>query len=131
MACLKQFYSTHRKPAALLLGLFLAWGCGIGCAHTQSPPAPTSPIKPPIVSNPIITPDISLNGRVTLVNTVFRYVNLNFPTGEMPRLQQTLFLYRGGLKVAEIKVTGPQYQNSIAADLITGEAQIGDIVRAQ
>ena len=49
----------------------------------------------------------------------------------MPKLQQTLFLYRAGLKVAELKVTGPQEEANIVADLVSGEAQVGDTVRDQ
>ena len=56
---------------------------------------------------------------------------LSFPVGQMPRLDQTLFLYRNGLKVAEVKVTGPQRDNNIVADLVTGDAQVGDEVRDQ
>jgi len=39
-----------------------------------------------------------------------------------------LFLYRGGLKTAEVRVTGPQHENNIVADLISGDAQVGDTV---
>jgi len=131
MVRLKQFYPTHLKPAPLLLGLLLAGGCWTGCGHTSSPHAPVTPVKSSIVSSPIVTPDTSLTARVTFVNLVGRYVVLNFPTGEMPHLQQTLFLYRAGLKVAEIKVTGPQKENDIVADLVAGEARSGDIVRSQ
>jgi hypothetical protein len=49
----------------------------------------------------------------------------------MPKLQQTLFLYRAGLKTAEVKVTGPQSESNIVADLVSGEAQAGDTVRDQ
>jgi hypothetical protein len=42
-----------------------------------------------------------------------------------------LFLYRGGLKVGEVKITGPQRDNNIVADLVTGDAQAGDEVRDQ
>jgi hypothetical protein len=35
------------------------------------------------------------------------------------------------LKVAEIKVTGPQRDNNTVADLVSGDAQVGDEVRDQ
>ena len=60
-----------------------------------------------------------------------RFVVLNFPVGQMPKMDQTLFLYRAGLKVAEVKVTGPQSDNNTVADLVTGDAQTGDEVRDQ
>jgi len=56
---------------------------------------------------------------------------LNFPEGRVPKLEQHLFLYRGGLKTAEVKVVGPQQETSIVADIISGEAQPGDTVRDQ
>ena len=43
----------------------------------------------------------------------------------MPNMDQTLFLYRNGLKVGEVKITGPQRDNDIVADLVTGTAQVG------
>lgn len=76
----------------------------------------------------IVTPDYSLAARVISVNTVGRFVVLSFPAGGMPRLEQTLFLYRNGLKVAELRVTGPQQENNIVADIASGDAQVGDSV---
>jgi hypothetical protein len=49
----------------------------------------------------------------------------------MPQTGQTLSVYRAGLKVAEVKITGPQRDNDIVADLTTGEAEAGDDVRQQ
>ena len=56
---------------------------------------------------------------------------LSFPVGQMPAMGQRLFLYRGGLKVAEVKITGPQNDNNIVADVVDGDAQAGDEVRDQ
>jgi hypothetical protein len=56
-------------------------------------------------------------------------VVLNFPSREMPQIDQRLFLYRAGLKVAEIKVSGPQEEDNIVADLVNGDAQPGDEAR--
>ena len=56
---------------------------------------------------------------------------LGFPVGQMPKLEQGLFLYRDGMKVGEVKITGPQRENNIVADLVNGEAQVGDEVRDQ
>ena len=65
------------------------------------------------------------------VNAVGRFVVLGFPTGQLPKVEQALFLYRGGMKVAELRVTGPQSDNNTVADLVSGEAQVGDTVRDQ
>ncbi len=64
-------------------------------------------------------------------NDAGRFVVLNFPTGQMPKMDQHLFLYRAGLKVAEVNVTGPQSDDNTVADLVSGEAQTGDEVRDQ
>ena len=49
----------------------------------------------------------------------------------MPQIGQTLSVYRAGLKVGEVKITGPQRDNDIVADLTTGDAGAGDDVREQ
>jgi hypothetical protein len=117
----------------LVAGIFAA-----GCTHQQSMFAPVpgpanaqvgSPA--PNLSQTIVTPDNSLAGKVVAYNSIGRFVVLSFPVGQMAKMNQTLFLYRAGLKVAEIKITGPQRDNNIVADLVSGEAQVGDEVRDQ
>ena len=100
-----------------------------GCAWTHSKTAAGKPAA--AVPAPIVTPDFSLAAKVVSVNTVGRFVVLSFPVSQMPNVKQTLFLYRGGLKVAEVRVTGPQQDSNIIADLTYGEAQVGDTVRDQ
>ena len=106
----------------LLAGLILT-----GCAHHPAVPS-TQAARP---APAIVTPDNSLTARVVAYNSVGRFVVLSFPVGRMPAMSQTLFLYRNGLKVAEIKITGPQQDNNTVADLVTGDAQVGDEVRDQ
>ena len=79
----------------------------------------------------IITPENALVGKVALVNTTARFVVLNFPLGKMAAAEQRLNLYRSGLKVGEVKVTGPARGANIVADLVAGEAEIGDEARSQ
>jgi hypothetical protein len=109
----------------LLLVALLANGCGL--FHHQAEAAKASPATAPA----IVTPDKSLTARVVSFNAAGRFVVLGFPVGQMPKLEQSLFLYRNGMKVGEVKVTGPQRDNNIVADLVTGEAQVGDEVRDQ
>ena len=98
-------------------------GCSLFGKHGSKPqPAAASP-------QPIVTPDASLEAKVISVNTVGRFVILSFPASQMPKPDQSLFLYRGGLKVAQVKITGPQQDNNIVADLVSGAAQVGDTVR--
>jgi hypothetical protein len=79
----------------------------------------------------IVTPENALVGKVALVNAVGRFVVLNFPLGKMAAVEQRLNLYRRGLKVGEVKVTGPQREDNIVADLVAGEAEVGDEARSQ
>src|SRR5882724_501847 len=105
----------------------------------QSPkqqPAPKPQPKPeaqpqpkPTQSQSIVTPDTSLAGKVVKYNSVGRFVVLSFSASQMPKTDQTLFVYRGGLKTGEVKISGEQRDNYIVADLINGEAQPGDDVR--
>ena len=78
---------------------------------------------------PIVKPSDVLNGKVVSFNTVGRFAVLNFPMTRMPGIDQTLFLYRDGLKVGQVKITGPQKDDNIVADLTNGEAKAGDEVR--
>jgi hypothetical protein len=79
----------------------------------------------------IVTPENALVGKVALVNSAARFVVLNFPLGKMAAVDQRLSLYRRGLKVGEVKVTGPVREDNIVADLVAGEAEIGDEARSQ
>ena len=116
--------------------LLLAVAVGLsGCAWTKrqltwhhksasSNPAPST-------SQTIVTPDESISAKVLTVNAVGRFVVLNFPEGRLPRLDQHMFLYRAGLRTAEVRVVGPQQETSIVADILSGDAQAGDTVRDQ
>ena len=111
----------------LLFAGMLATGCSLFHKSAKAPaPAPVAH-----TSQTVVRPDSSLSARVASYNAVGRFVVLSFPVGQMPNVGQTLFLYRSGLKVAELKVTGPQRDNNIVADLVSGDAQAGDEVRDQ
>jgi len=121
-----------RLLSCLLLTGFVVSGCVL---HHSAPPPKPAPT--PTVSNttlaptPIVTPDTSLAAKVVRYNSVGRFVVLSFPVGQMPQAGQTFFLYRAGMKVGEVKITGPQRDNDTVADLTTGDAQEGDDVREQ
>jgi hypothetical protein len=111
--------------------LVIAGMLAAGCLHHR-PARPASSATPAAVApQPIVTPDNSLTARVVSYNASGRFVVLSFPVGQMPKLEQSLFLYRDGMKVGEVKITGPQRENNIVADLVTGEAEVGDEVRDQ
>jgi hypothetical protein len=105
-----------------------------GCAsHHAAPQKPSPPPTASISTNPepIVTPDSSLSAKVVRYNSVGRFVVLSFPVGQVPQMGQTLFIYRAGMKVGEVKITGPQRDNDVVADLTTGDAEAGDDVRDQ
>jgi hypothetical protein len=106
----------------LIVGLLIS-----GCASHKR----TAAIPVPPAPSVIVTPDASLAAKVISYNDVGRFVVLSFPVGQMPQMGQSLFLYRSGLKTGEVKITGPQRDNNIVADVISGDAQVGDEVRDQ
>jgi hypothetical protein len=120
----------------LFAGLLIA-GCAspneqyFGKPPGEAAPANTSAKSSAPAPQPIVTPETSLAANVVSYNPVGRFVVLNFPLNQMPKQDQALFLYRKGLKVAQLKVTGPQRDTYIVADLVTGDARPGDSVRDQ
>jgi hypothetical protein len=111
----------------------LAW---FGCAsHRNSQTSSTSSsghtvsTNTPANSGLIVTPEEGLNGTVAWVNTELRFVVVTFPIGQLPAQGQRLNVYRGGLKLGEVKVNGPQQDDSVVADVVAGEAGQGDTVR--
>jgi hypothetical protein len=106
-----------------------------GCARKKAADSPSLP--PPRAGAPaatpplIVTPENALVGKVVVVDTPGRFVVLNFPLGTMAAPEQRLNLYRRGLKVGEVKVTGPQREDNTVADLAAGEAEVGDEARGQ
>lgn len=108
----------------LLAGALAAAGCAgrSGAASGKALPA---------YQGLIVTPEAGATGTVVLVNPAARCVVLNFPLSRMPAVERRLSLYRRGLKVGEVKVTGPRREGNIVADLVAGEAELGDEARAE
>jgi hypothetical protein len=114
------------------LTLVIAGMLAAGCLHHRPAPSAKRATPAPVVPQSIVTPDNSLTARVVSYNAAGRFVVLGFPVGQMPKSDQSFFLYRNGMKVGEVKIdSSKQYDNFIVADLVTGEAQVGDEVRDQ
>ncbi|HEY3857737.1 MAG TPA: hypothetical protein VGO67_25415 [Verrucomicrobiae bacterium] len=108
------------------VGLFCAVWIFAGCAHHKPKgPPPEKPIAP------MVTPDLSPVGRVALVNGEARFVVINFPPGSVPPVGQPMSVNHRGLKVGEVKITGPQRDNDTVADLTTGAAYVGDEIKGE
>ena len=108
-----------------LAGLTLGLGVMLlaGCASSKKNVASAPPA--------IVTPDNAQRATVAMYNPIGRFVVLSFPAGNLPKHEQVFFIYHGGLKAGEVKITGPDRDNSTVADLINGTAQAGDEVRDQ
>ncbi len=112
----------------LLASGFLFSGCAKMKSWLPSGPrrnanATRSPDAPSVTST-------SNSGKVAMVNLNARFVVMTFSIGDVPPINQKLHVYRNGLKVAEVKVTGPRRDNNTVADLLSGEAQVNDDVHA-
>lgn len=111
----------------------LALACVFAVAGCKSKPAEFSDV--PEVSRagadnkPVVRSSNALAGKVVSFNSVGGFVVVNFPITRMPAMDQKLSVYRGGFKVGEIKITGPQREDNIVGDLTAGEAKAGDEVR--
>lgn len=104
-----------------------------GPAESESPPTAATPApkqKPATLpAAALLIPDPSLSGKVSRFNEAGRFVVLEFPIAHMPVVGQRLFVYRDGLRVGELKVTGPHRDDHTVADLTAGETRAGDEVR--
>ena len=107
----------------ILCTLILVTGCAGKAA--KDPSARVQPGKP------VVTPDFRASGKIVIVNPQTRYVIVNFPITNIPKVGSYLSVYRGGLKVGELKVTGPVRDGNAVADLKTGEAQVKDEAREE
>jgi hypothetical protein len=105
-------------------------GMSPGIASVASTTNTPHPINTPH-QDLIVTPAATSKGKVMRVNESARFAVLNFPIGTLPAMGQRLDVYRHGLKVGEVKVTGPQQDDNTVADITNGEAQEGDELRAK
>lgn len=119
-------------PCLLALALLAT-----GCVWFNKKPTPSRPDEVHVTNTNgttttmIETPNPDRAGSVVRVNLPARFVVVNFAIGSMPEMGHTMFVYRQGLKVGEVKVTGPQQDDNTAADIVSGDAQVGDEIRAK
>jgi hypothetical protein len=108
----------------------IGWMCAAlllaGCVHREPPaniPPLTDNTKPP---ETYITPALGPVGRVEMVNAEGRFVVLSFPPGHVPPPGQYWRIQHRGLKIGRVQITGPQRQIDTVADIVEGEANVGD-----
>jgi hypothetical protein len=130
------FTGDMRRAGCLVLGATLLAGCGMWRHSSGSakivPPTPVvrATNGPSTGEKVTITPETGLEGKVIRVNENARFAVLNFQVGGMPAIGQELDVFRHGLKVAEVKVTGPESMDNIVADITDGDTQVGDEIRS-
>ncbi len=96
----------------------------------KSPAKPPDPIQnePPAARAPS-APIQSANGQVVSVNAALKFIVIDYSLFKVPSPGIRVNLYRQSQKVGEARLTGPAMDTVIAADLIAGEARVGDEVR--
>jgi hypothetical protein len=72
-----------------------------------------------------------VQGRVVFLNPRLRFVVVDFAFHQMPRLEQRLGVFRAGRRVGEVRISGPVDGTRVVADVMTGEADVGDLVREE
>lgn len=82
-------------------------------------------------TNVTVTPRPVILGKVTMVNAELRFVVIDFLLGGVPSRDRRLGVYRAGERVAEVKISGPQSESLIAADVTEGTVQVGDEVKEE
>ena len=113
----------------VLLAVVLLFALALsGCARKKASQAPTT--HAPRAGSHAAPSQTALGGIVSRVEPVARFVVLTFPPDQMPARDQGLNVYRHGRKVAEVKVSGPQRDNNIVADVVAGAPEVGDEARA-
>src|SRR5688572_24400508 len=105
-----------------------------GPAQTISAPPVVQPVSTPPQPAPAPTPPprarvLPLSGRIASVNEKLRFVVVDFTNSRRPTIDERLGVYRVGEKVAEIKVSGPYRNTTVAADIVAGEVKYGDEVK--
>src|SRR5688500_14548790 len=103
-----------------------------GCATAPEPevPEPTRRVTAEVLGEPgaretTPQPVEAVRGRILSVNSQLRFVIADFPTRNLPHLDQKLGVWRMDHKVAEIKISGPYRGTTVAADITAGEVKPG------
>jgi hypothetical protein len=80
---------------------------------------------------PLLTAVERSIGRVSLVNTQAQFVVVDFGFNPLPRPDQRLTVFRTNQGVGTLRMTGVPGGSLMAADIMRGEAQVGDEVREE
>jgi hypothetical protein len=105
-------------------------GCKSGTSAKQTPLWSIGQTNLPATTTPLPARRATvIPGRIDAVNARIKYVVISYPLGPLPAVGTSLGVYRDGARIAEVRVTLPQKNNLTAADIVSGDCQIGDEVR--
>lgn len=102
-----------------------AGGMALSPAQPERPPPPAPP------RFPVVVPVNPVQGRVTVVNARLRFVIVDFAFSPLPALRAQLGLFRDHQRIGEVRISGPVNGTSVVADVVSGEAEVGDLVREE
>jgi hypothetical protein len=122
-----------RGMMTTLIGAIVLLGCSTDKTKTTTDTKAVTPAQNPKAakSRMVSRPILQLKGKIVSVNSSLQFVVAEFPVGELPSVNERLSVYRQGQKVGEVKISGPQEETNIVADVTTGEVQAGDEVRRE
>ncbi|MCF7668154.1 MAG: hypothetical protein K9N48_00050 [Verrucomicrobia bacterium] len=69
------------------------------------------------------------SGKVVWVDSKLKFVVLDFSDSHLPVESQRMWVYRGGRRVGELRISSKRKYNCVVADVLNGEVKIGDEVR--
>ena len=97
-------------------------------AHAPASATNTPPAKPLTTkgAEERLIVNETLTGKVVRVNKKAKFVVLSFPISRMPAVFDHLDVIRAGKRVGELRVSGPQRDETIVADIVQGECELGD-----
>jgi hypothetical protein len=81
--------------------------------------------------NRVITLTDPWAGKVAFVNPEARFVILDYSLSQMPPAGRRLTVFRQGIRVGEVKISGQPQDGYIAADITAGDIQTGDETRRE
>jgi hypothetical protein len=126
--------------AGLLSAILLLSGCSLfhhksaSPSAQRNPPQQTAPAtaqpQPAPFTKPVIKADLRAWGQIVKVNTDARFVVISFDAGAVPQTGKRFNVYRNGVKVGEVNITGPQQESNTVADIVSGDIQLHDEARA-
>ncbi len=116
---------TLRRAGSLFVaGVFLVVGC-------KSAPGNAAPGNPAAPAPAKIRALGGAQGSIVQVQPALRFVVVDFTLNATPAPDQILKVYRNGQKVGEVKAGRMTRESNVAADIVSGDPQVGDEVRPE